>query len=265
MNHPILHILKKDFYRTRLASAALGVILLGKALLVLLVMLDHPAFGFPYPILINGMYLYQLEGLHSRTNEFLLEPILTVFLYSDLLCLALLVAWVTIQDTPLGEKSFWRARPVSGVQMFATKAIFICIVTWPMQVVVQIATSAALGWFSYHQQIVALFYMCLIQALVVATVVICVVLWRNVLAGFAVLLVLFIAYCLIPNYVHDYRYTTTQSEFLVVDLPILLWFLLAIILAWWMYVRRNRKIGFVIFTVRLAVLYLYQYCNAITD
>lgn len=100
----IWHLVRKDLHRLRWPVAALGLLIVAKAVFYAVVagLLGEPNIG----------WLNRLQKGPEALLCGLMEPLIAYFL----------VGWLVFEDSPAGKDAHWITRPISGGQLFLAKA-----------------------------------------------------------------------------------------------------------------------------------------------
>ncbi len=133
----ILHLVRKDFRRTR--------VLLGIwcPILLLSVVLDAHIELF-----LDGRGAVQEVGTPSSAElDFAVQvvPAGLLVIFLDLLMRAAIVSKLVHDDATVGSTAFWLSRPVSGGTLLASKAILLALSMIPPPIVVYLAVSSYLS------------------------------------------------------------------------------------------------------------------------
>ncbi|HTB62037.1 MAG TPA: hypothetical protein VK737_00500 [Opitutales bacterium] len=260
----VWHILKKDLQRLGPFLVMLAAVLLFKAEFLRIVW-ELKAEG-----ILNGGVLFQnlptplngLDAIGMITSIELgsrLKNLLLGFSCSwDFIFLMLLVFAVLLDDSPLGEKSFWRTRPIAGWQMFAAKAIFVLLASLPLQVAAQAWVNLSPGSPAHHWYS-AVGSLVMTQILWISFPAVAVMLWRNPILGLITFSGIILAYygwinLLMALFLPDGQ---SYNPFLPKHISgaIVIWIGTAILTAWWMYGHRRRSMGFLIMAAGLTVIF----------
>jgi len=253
MNKLIWHIVKKAFRRFRLALGIWWLLILIKLFLHTEEYARNLAAG-------------DSTGVQGATAAYLWgripEPVLVtgpVFLWLADFCLTFfLVTNVIQEDTPIGDRAFWRTRPMSGASLFVAKALFIGLAIYAMPVAMEFVSAQAMG-VGQPDVLGALRFLVALQVGWVAVPLLFAVLWRRLLLG--VLSVFLLA--AIPSILTALLNALAPNQELAfgwtaITLPILYSLLLATSLATavWMYIFRGRLGAFMIFGFSVTLAYL---------
>ena len=136
----IWHIFKKDLRRLGPVFVLLAAVLFFKAEFLGIASDAHTrsnlfqeAVYLKNPVALNGVRAIEVI-MHIDLGSRMKNLMLWFSCVWDFIFLIMLVFLVLLDDPTLGEKAFWRTRPIEGWQMLAAKAIFILLaVTCPQQ------------------------------------------------------------------------------------------------------------------------------------
>jgi len=252
------HIVKKDLRRFWLAIALLVVVLAAKAEFLAIAsdvrtasILQDDARFLHRPVAFNGRSALDLIidlNLDNNLANHALAILMGIACVSDFVLLAALVLGILLEDRALGDRTFWRVRPISSGQMLAAKSVAIFLIGWPLQSVMQIILNLTLGlpgahWYS------ALGTMTLIQAGFVSLFALTVLLWRNPATGAIILYSLGFGALLSTEYIPSGWIPAGGMD---AKSAVVVWIVMTAYIAWWNYGKRRQVFGFVIFGLGLA-------------
>ncbi len=248
------HIVKKDLRRFWLLLTVLALVLIVKAFL-----LAGTSFGGPAVPLNSMDALGRIADTYLRKDG-LLSMAGGLLGITDFLILSTLILGILLEDPPLGDRTFWRARPIASGQMLTAKAISLFLLSWPLQAGLQILIN-----FANHPWYSALGELTLIQATWVAVLAPIVLLWRNPITGAGALAAIWVGSFMLlgellsptmPQPVGGKPDPLISRE--VIFLAVL--FCTTVAVAAWMYLKRKRLIGFLIFSAGLVAMWWVAAC-----
>jgi hypothetical protein len=261
----IWHIVQKDLRRFWIPVALLALALFCKAELLMTApnfgvpthIAGHPGIQPPVPVALNSAealsLIYEINlGSHPRTNL-----LLWVVSCSDFILLVVLVLGVLLEDPTMGDRTFWRTRPIAGWQMLAAKVVFIFLIGWPLQAAMQVRINFAEDTTAVHGYS-ALGQLTVIQAAWVSAFALAVLLWRNPVVGAGILAAIFFGSFVLVGFFpeklahHDVIYDGDYWG--IKSLAIL--FCVTAAVAWLMYCRRKQSLGFLIFGAGVSAMAL---------
>jgi hypothetical protein len=261
----IWHIVKKDLRRFWLLIALLALALFSKAELLTVAPnfgepvhnVGQPGTHPPAPVALNSTdamrLIYEINlGSHLRTN------LLWVVCCSDFILLVVLVLGVLLEDPTQGDRTFWRTRPIAGWHILAAKAVFIFLVSWPLQAAMQVMINFAEGapiahWYSAIGSLTG------IQAWWISVLVLAALLWRNPIVGLGSL---FGCYCLLEVLafiLDEFGYNPYPSMDKHAAAAGFVWFGITLLVSWFMYCHRQRRTGSLIFATGMTVIALIMF------
>jgi hypothetical protein len=254
----IWHIVKKDLRRFWLPIALLAVALSAKAEFLAIAsdvhtasILKDDARFLQNPVALNGrVALYLITdldlGSHLRTI------MLGVVCVSDFWLLTALVLGVLLEHRTLGDKIFWRTRPIAGWQMLAAKAIFIFLIGWPWQAAMQATVNLQSGISTTHWYS-ALDALTLIQATWISFFALAVLLWRNPIVGATILATIGFGTSVLLSYFPD-KWLPINTSPVGDEDALFIWLGTIAAIAALMYCKRKQSIGFLILGVGLVAM-----------
>jgi hypothetical protein len=233
------HIVKKDLRRFWLLITVMAFVLIVKAFL-----LAGATFGQPAVPLNGTEALTQINHMYFKVGFVSLAG--GILGATDFIILIALILGILLEDPPLGERTFWRTRPIANGQMLTAKAFYLFLVCWPLQAVLQVLTN-----FGNHPWYSALGELTLIQAAWVAVLAPIVLLWRNPILGAGALAAIWFGSFMLVDQIALLLPHTVGNEpdplipIEVIFLAVL--FCTTVAVAAWMYCKRKRLMGFLIF------------------
>ncbi len=170
----IYHILKKDRLRLRSWLVAWWLVILAKAALFLYGSALRP-FD-PWPRALNEYGAMMLTQEHLPLS---MEGAIGLLWLADFALMLYLVFKLFREDTPLGDRAFWRTRPISGGQLVVAKALFLSFAVFFVPGAIQLGTIHAVG-YNWGSSIACLEEFLYSQSGWVFYAMVATVLWRNV-------------------------------------------------------------------------------------
>lgn len=260
MKSPILHILKKDWRRVRVAVAFLLGALLLKAWLI------HYSEFYTNDYIqpnLSDPSMWDFQDYLDQQHEYLLSDLVGLAGYADYIALITLIVWVLSEDPPLGDRTFWRTRPLSGTQVFAAKLIFILLAAFPIQILLQMlltATTSHTHLSMYHISATdGLDSVLEVNAFLIGFLILGRVLWKQALLGYGILFGTFIGTVVALDHPGMMSAIDMEERQFFMMRACLAAFCFAMVIAWLMYATRRRDYGFVLFAVGIiAVTMLFD-------
>ena len=256
----IWHIVKKDLRRFWPFLALMALALIVKAFLL------SVALSLTAQTTSLALNSWDAVGLINSEREILPDNFafgrfsMLVVTLADFIFMIFLILGILLEDPPLGTRSFWRTRPISAGQMLVAKALCLFLMAWPLQaslqVFINLTAKVEYPWYSDLPTLTAY------QATWIGVFALIPLLWHKPIVGVLSLIGICVAFFSMLDQIANTRRIATLEVGLItkIDPTVSAAIVMGILfcttstVAAWMYHRRKRPIGFLIFGAGLGAI-----------